>query len=349
MSTIFSEFFFVPNLEKQMKKISYLTKISLIISAVMTIACFALLIQLLNWHIAFLLLGVILAMPSVMALFKASYYRSSFSSNLFALCLVVFLASALLWQALLSDGRVDLSANLLILMLALIIASVQQLLWLNNKPVPDKISLQKQIEQALSPPPIVNTLCIAVIMTSVVMAWLFSVNHPILSIIATKFLDRGIIPPITLSLFFWGLLLLMSKWLLMAQEMKKFNHHDHATFNFAYDHAKQNNISKQAFVEVLWQQFEAFYAIPRYINWAIPILGFIGTVLGISLATQSLGGILQNQESGVEQLLASVLTPLGIAFDTTLIALSLSIVLALMQTLLYRWEERHIHDIEEFL
>ena len=54
----------------------------------------------------------------------------------------------------------------------------------------------------------------------------------------------------------------------------------------------------------------------RYLTWVIPSIGFIGTVLGISQALQVAG-------SGDMDLITSTL---GVAFDTTLIALILSIV-----------------------
>lgn len=64
----------------------------------------------------------------------------------------------------------------------------------------------------------------------------------------------------------------------------------------------------------------------RYTIWAIPSIGFIGTVLGIS---QALG----IADEGDTKLITSTL---GVAFDTTLVALILSIVLMWMY-----------HDLQE--
>jgi biopolymer transport protein ExbB/TolQ len=55
----------------------------------------------------------------------------------------------------------------------------------------------------------------------------------------------------------------------------------------------------------------------RYLNWCIPSLGFIGTILGIAGAMQFAG-------SGNVKL---VTASLGVAFDTTLLALVLSIII----------------------
>ena len=88
--------------------------------------------------------------------------------------------------------------------------------------------------------------------------------------------------------------------------------------------------------------------MPRYINWAIPILGFIGTVLGISLAAEGIQRII-GKHQGLTQLsndLGQAITPLGIAFDTTLVALSLSVILTLVQTMLQRWEDHLLLDYE---
>jgi biopolymer transport protein ExbB/TolQ len=68
-------------------------------------------------------------------------------------------------------------------------------------------------------------------------------------------------------------------------------------------------------------RMHASYAFTRIIIWAIPILGFLGTVIGITLA------IAQLSPQALEQSLPAVTSGLGVAFDTTALALSLSIVL----------------------
>ena len=61
---------------------------------------------------------------------------------------------------------------------------------------------------------------------------------------------------------------------------------------------------------------ESDQSLIRYLTWVIPSIGFIGTVLGISQA-------LSIANSGDMTLIANTL---GVAFDTTLISLILSIV-----------------------
>ena len=63
----------------------------------------------------------------------------------------------------------------------------------------------------------------------------------------------------------------------------------------------------------------------RLIVWAIPILGFLGTVIGITMAIASL------RPTALEESMTEVTAGLGVAFDTTALALALSIVLMFVQ------------------
>lgn len=84
---------------------------------------------------------------------------------------------------------------------------------------------------------------------------------------------------------------------------------------------------------------ESGHSIIRYLAWAIPSVGFVGTVLGISQAL----GIANSGEIEV------ITATLGVAFDTTLIALILSLVLMLFIHQLQE-DTEHLHlDIEEYV
>lgn len=63
------------------------------------------------------------------------------------------------------------------------------------------------------------------------------------------------------------------------------------------------------------------YALLQTITWAIPILGFLGTVIGITMAIANL------TPEQLESSLSTVTGGLGVAFDTTAEALVLSMVL----------------------
>ena len=73
----------------------------------------------------------------------------------------------------------------------------------------------------------------------------------------------------------------------------------------------------------------ADYALVRIIIWATPMLGFLGTVIGITLALGNLSptSLVQTPEMAMEGLLAS----LSVAFDTTALALTLSVALMFFQ------------------
>jgi biopolymer transport protein ExbB/TolQ len=87
---------------------------------------------------------------------------------------------------------------------------------------------------------------------------------------------------------------------------------------------------------------EASYALPRILIWAIPLLGFIGTVLGISAAVNGFSGFLE-QSSDIDQIkegIGTVTSGLAIAFDTTLLALLFSVIAMIPLSLVERWELR---------
>jgi biopolymer transport protein ExbB/TolQ len=92
------------------------------------------------------------------------------------------------------------------------------------------------------------------------------------------------------------------------------------------------------------RQQESF-ALVRIIIWATPMLGFLGTVIGI---TQALGDLdaelLATDPKGAMQ---GLLAGLYIAFDTTALALTLSIVLMFQQFLVDRFESQLLSMVDE--
>ena len=74
------------------------------------------------------------------------------------------------------------------------------------------------------------------------------------------------------------------------------------------------------------------YALIRLVIWAIPILGFLGTVIGITLALSNLS------PEALEESMGGLTSAMSVAFDTTAVALSFSIVLMFSQFLIERVE-----------
>ena len=174
-------------------------------------------------------------------------------------------------------------------------------------------------------------------------------------VVTHRFLDRGIIPPITVALFFWGLLLLLGKrwngWYL-RRALRRWRSGEPggavAPLVASLEALGAGSVRMEEHLALLWRRYEESYLLPRYISWAVPILGFIGTVLGISLAADGIRRIIAS-DAGLSSLssdLSGAIAPLGIAFDTTLIALSLSVVLTLFLSLVQRDEERILAALE---
>ncbi len=82
------------------------------------------------------------------------------------------------------------------------------------------------------------------------------------------------------------------------------------------------------------------YGLVRFVIWAIPIMGFLGTVIGITVAIASLSPTQLENISGV-------VAGLGTAFDTTATALALSMVLMFLQFLIERSEQRLLGAVDE--
>jgi biopolymer transport protein ExbB/TolQ len=87
------------------------------------------------------------------------------------------------------------------------------------------------------------------------------------------------------------------------------------------------------------------YALVRIIIWATPMLGFLGTVVGITDALGDLGRELSNSDSAgaggsLNTAMQGLLAGLYVAFDTTAIALCFSIALMFIQFMLDRGESQ---------
>lgn len=173
--------------------------------------------------------------------------------------------------------------------------------------------------------------------------------------ITRRFLERGVIPPLTVLLFFWGLLLLLGKWWndwYLRRALTRWSAGltllRPSPFTAGFDALTANAADLDEGLQLLWRRHEESWLLPRYLSWAVPVLGFIGTVLGISLAAEGIRRIIAS-DAGLASLssdLDGAIAPLGIAFDTTLIALSLSVVLTLALALVQRGEERLLATLE---
>jgi len=94
--------------------------------------------------------------------------------------------------------------------------------------------------------------------------------------------------------------------------------------------------------ELSAERLHGSYALVRTVCWAIPILGFLGTVMGITLAIANI------DPEQLSSSLGSVTGGLAIAFDTTALALALSLVLVFATFVVERAEQSVLDRVEGF-
>ncbi|MBI1913218.1 MAG: MotA/TolQ/ExbB proton channel family protein [Planctomycetes bacterium] len=87
---------------------------------------------------------------------------------------------------------------------------------------------------------------------------------------------------------------------------------------------------------------EGSYALVRFLVWSLPILGFIGTVLGIA---KSIAGVTPDV---LEKSISSVTEGLALAFDTTGLGLMLTMVVMLLIYLAERREQAVLEEVDRF-
>lgn len=92
------------------------------------------------------------------------------------------------------------------------------------------------------------------------------------------------------------------------------------------------------------------YTVLKGFIWAIPVLGFIGTVIGLSTAVGGFGTVVA-QGADIEQLkssLGGVTGGLAVAFETTLIALVAALFVQLVMTFVQNKEELFLDDCADY-
>lgn len=84
------------------------------------------------------------------------------------------------------------------------------------------------------------------------------------------------------------------------------------------------------------------YSLIRFITWAMPILGFLGTVLGI---TEAIAGVTPEV---LEKSLSAVTDGLALAFDTTAVALALTMIVMFLSFVTERLEQGLLEAINRY-
>ena len=86
---------------------------------------------------------------------------------------------------------------------------------------------------------------------------------------------------------------------------------------------------------------EAELSVIKYITWAIPSIGFLGTVRGI-------GQAMAQAEYAVAGDIGPMTSSLGVAFNSTFVALMISVVLMLLVSYLQRAHDNELVKVQEY-
>ena len=102
------------------------------------------------------------------------------------------------------------------------------------------------------------------------------------------------------------------------------------------------SVAAHSICEVERDRLDSELGMVRFVAWAIPAIGFVGTVRGI-------GNSLQQAHKAVEGDVSGVVAGLGTSFNSTLVALSLSIIVMLVLHQVQLRQERLGLDVEEYI
>ncbi len=102
--------------------------------------------------------------------------------------------------------------------------------------------------------------------------------------------------------------------------------------------------------ELEYTEMESEFTEIKYYNWLIPILGFIGTVLGIGVGIRGFADLVIQAQGfeDVRNYLPNVTHNLGIAFDTTLLALVLSAIGIFFSSFLTKKYSKLLESIDSY-
>jgi len=93
-------------------------------------------------------------------------------------------------------------------------------------------------------------------------------------------------------------------------------------------------------------QVAASYALINAMIWAIPVLGFVGTVLGLKLAMSNFN--LNGDASQIKDSLGPVVAGLSTAFETTLVGLVFALLLHLFSDLVQQKEMDFLDECNDY-
>jgi biopolymer transport protein ExbB/TolQ len=218
---------------------------------------------------------------------------------------------------------------------------------------------------------------------------LIPLRDTMLSALYDSFVHRGPCPPFTAWFSWWALAILFLKWRKLKVQRRALAYQlVPAGYDFVLSSANVEVVTDQIYStvddpkhfilfnrimialsnlrnlgrvtdvdEILRSQAEqdessmqTSYALVQFFVWAIPVLGFIGTVIGLSQAIGEFGKVLggATEVSELTVALRGVTAGLSSAFETTLQALVAALFIQLLLTFLRKSEEEFLDECAEY-
>ena len=128
---------------------------------------------------------------------------------------------------------------------------------------------------------------------------------------------------ICLTLFLWSIIIGSFNYFLLQDDYKTLNKNDDPLLEELTGKMDNETTNKEIYSILIENKFDLFQldlSFIKYISWAIPSIGFIGTVRGI-------GEALSQAAEAIDGDITGMTTSLGVAFNSTFTALLLSIIL----------------------
>ena len=128
---------------------------------------------------------------------------------------------------------------------------------------------------------------------------------------------------ICLILFLWSLIIGAVNYFLLQDDYKSLKENNDPLLEELSGKIENETSNKEIYSILIENKFDLFQldlSFIKYISWAIPSIGFIGTVRGI-------GEALSQAAEAIDGDITGMTTSLGVAFNSTFTALLLSIIL----------------------
>ena len=197
--------------------------------------------------------------------------------GLFALIVIAGILSLTALLPVLEGDDVRVEPTLPLLLIAPALYVMYLILNRSGMAVRD-VSVADRLAGALSGPPLLLSLAMGVALATcaVLLIRYAGLSVPSWEFVTARFTDRGIIPPLTLALFFWGLLLLANKtWVLWRERRMLSGAPGRSVLMRAREDALATDPGDtDDFLEMVWRKSADFYIVPRYINWGDSHPGF---------------------------------------------------------------------------